>query len=51
MIAEDMTKPMLFSTKVKSGYTDIIVKIKPTEMILSGGKLTTRPSISEKRFL
>ena len=47
IIAEDVNKPMMFDSRPKSGYVDVILKIKPPTVILdNSGKVSTRASIS-----
>jgi hypothetical protein len=49
IIAEDITKPMMFDSQVRSGYTDITVKIKAPSVILENGKVSTRSSVSTEK--
>jgi hypothetical protein len=40
---------MMFDSQVRSGYTDITVKIKAPSVILENGKVSTRSSVSTEK--
>ena len=49
IVAEDITKPMMFDSRVRSGYTDIAVKIKPVSVVMENGKVSTRSSVTTEK--
>lgn len=48
-MAEDAARPSLFGMKLKSGYVDVVVKMKSPEP--KSGRTSSRSNITDKKLV